>query len=67
MIQVKIFDEEHEEDLMDDINQFLANHASIQLFDIKFSTAVASDSDGQIFCFSAMIIYRDNLSDAMPY
>lgn len=67
MIQVQVFDEEHEEDLMDDINQFLSAHPSIELFDIKFATAVTSDADGQIFCFSAMIIYRDNSSVSMPY
>ncbi len=67
MIQVQVFDEEHEEDLMDDINQFLNAHPSIQLFDIKFATAVASDADGQIFCFSEMIIYRDKSSMTVPY
>lgn len=59
MIQVQIYDEEHEEDLMDQINGFLQNEEFGELIDIKFSTAVCCDGPDQLYCFSAMIIYCD--------
>ena len=54
-MKVKIFDEESELDLEEDINKFLANIE--ELIDIKFQTSVSVFSEEQIFCFSAMIIY----------
>jgi len=59
MIQVKVFDEEHEDDLTDKINAFLAAHDPIDLFDIKYTTAIGYDGEEQLYCFSAMVIYRD--------
>lgn len=58
MYQVMVFDEEHEDDLSDSINDFLFEHDEISLYDIKFSTAAFMEKDEQVFCFSAMIIYR---------
>jgi len=63
MVQVKVFDEEHEDDLSDAMNDFLAEHDTMELLDIKFSNAVCMSEEEQIYCFSAMIIYRDNLKD----
>lgn len=59
MVQVKVFDEAHEDDLSEAINVFLAEHSSIELFDIKYSTAIGIDKEEQLYCFSAMLIYRD--------
>lgn len=56
-MKVKIFDESHEKDLEADINEFL-EELDGELIDIKFETAVSVFSDEQIFCFSAMVIYR---------
>lgn len=56
-MKVKIFDESHEKDLEADINEFL-DELDGELIDIKFETAVSVFSDEQIFCFSAMVIYR---------
>lgn len=67
MFQVQVFDEEHEDDLSDAINAFLWEHAQIDLFDIKFSTAVSFDGEDQLYCFSAMIIYRDKEEMCSPY
>ncbi len=55
-MRVKIFDESHEKDLERDINEFLDN--DIEVFDIKFQTAIGVFSEEQIYCFSAMILYK---------
>ena len=59
MYQVVVFDEEHEEDLTEAINDFFATHPTLILFDVKFSCATTMCEDEQIYCFSAMLIYRD--------
>ena len=60
-VQVKIFDEEHEEDLEIKINKFLKSDVDINSFiDIKYSVAAFSSPTGdQIYCYSAIIIYKD--------
>ena len=55
-MKVKIFDEEDENDLEEDINHFIDTN-SIEIVDIKYQVSVAIFSEEQIFCFSAMIIY----------
>ena len=55
MIQVQIFDEEHEEDLQVMINEFLLEHTCI---DIKYSCSITSNGEDQIYCFSALIMYE---------
>jgi len=54
---VKIFDEEHEQDLEDSINDFLKYIDNV--IDIKYSVAIMNDhkTNEQIYCYSAMIIY----------
>jgi len=59
MIQVKLFDTEHEQDLELEMNQFLEDLDEHQLLDIKYNVAAMSeDVEDQIYCFSAMVIYR---------
>ncbi|KYC84889.1 sporulation protein Cse60 [Heyndrickxia sporothermodurans] len=59
MIQVKLFDYEHEKDLEADVNLFLKDIEENKLLDIKYHVAVTSeDEDEQIYCFSAMVLYR---------
>ena len=55
-MKVKIFDESHEKDLENKINNFLENN-NIEVIDIKFSTAIMNIGEDQIYCFTAMIIY----------
>ena len=55
-MKVKIFDESHEEDLTEDINDFVIDR---QIIDIKYQVAVSLFGEEQIYCFSAMIIYKD--------
>jgi len=60
MLKVALFDEEHEKDLEEEINGFLANLGENQVRDIKFSVSVSIDEDGeQIYCYSALVIYRE--------
>jgi len=56
---VKIFDEEHEQDLEDSINDFLKYIDNV--IDIKYSVAIMNDhkTNEQIYCYSAMIIYQE--------
>ena len=56
-MKVKIFDEGHEKDLEASVNEFL-EQLDGELIDIKFQTAVGVFSDEQVFCFSAMVVYR---------
>ena len=53
---VKIFDEESELDLQNDINEFIQDK---KVIDIKYQVAVSMFSNEQIYCFSAMIIYEN--------
>lgn len=55
-MKVKVFDESHEKDLEDSINEFLQD--DIEVIDIHYSVAVSLFSEEQIYCFSAMIVYR---------
>ena len=59
MIQVKLFDTEHEKDLEEEMNAFLVNIRDSQIVDIKYNVAMnAEEEDEQIYCFSAMIVYK---------
>ncbi|WP_442595585.1 sporulation protein Cse60 [Neobacillus sp. D3-1R] len=59
MIQVKVFDHEHEKDLESDMNTFLKKIDEDKLLDIKYNVAaIQEEEDEQIYCFSAMVIYR---------
>ena len=54
-MNVKIFDEDHEEDLENKINEFIEDK---EIIDIKYSVAVGVFSEEQIFCFSALVMYK---------
>ncbi|PLR98200.1 sporulation protein Cse60 [Bacillus sp. T33-2] len=59
MIQVKVFDHEHEKDLEKEMNRFLGRLDEDKLLDIKYNVAVMQEEeDDQIYCFSAMVVYR---------
>ena len=55
-MKVKIFDESHESDLESAINEFLEEHNNI--IDIKYQVSISMFSEEQIYCFSAMILYK---------
>ena len=56
-MKVVIFDESHEKDLEDAINKFLTTVKTV--IDIKYQVAIMFDMKEQIYCYSAMIIYKD--------
>lgn len=56
MMKVKIFDETHEKDLENSINEFLTDE--MEIIDIKYQVSIGVFSEEQIYCFSAMIIYQ---------
>ena len=56
-MQVKIFDESHEKDLETDINDFLKEEKK-DIIDIKYSVSTSVFSEEQIYCFSALILYK---------
>lgn len=56
-MKVKIFDESHEKDLEEEINKFLSEN-EIEVIDIKFSVSTSLFSEEQIYCFSALVMYK---------
>jgi len=61
-VKVKVFDESHEKDLEQDINDFIKEN-NIDIIDIKYSVAVSLFSEEQIYCFSALIMYKKNIDN----
>lgn len=57
-MKVKLFDYEDEKDLQDAINAFVDEDV-MQILDIKFQVACSMYSEEQVYCFSAMICYRE--------
>ena len=55
IMKVKLFDESHEKDLEESINNFISG---VEVIDIKYQVAISVFAEEQIFCFSAMIIYK---------
>ncbi len=57
-MKVKLFDEEDEQDLENSVNSFLSEIGN-SVVDIKYQVAVSIFSEEQVYCFSAMIIYKN--------
>ena len=59
MIQVKVFDEEHERDFEKVLNDFLSSKDYSTIIDIKYQLETLDTKDNeQKYCYSAMVIYR---------
>lgn len=56
-MKVKVFDEGHESDLEKSINSFLSTFEG-EIVDIKFSVGVSIFGEEQVYCFSAMVLYK---------
>ena len=56
-MKVKIFDESHERDLEKQVNEYLET-LEHEVIDIKYQVSIGIFSEEQIYCFSAMIIYK---------
>ncbi|MBQ1496585.1 MAG: sporulation protein Cse60 [Bacilli bacterium] len=55
-MKVKVFDESHEKDLEEKINEFLKDHKDI--IDIKYQVSISIYQEEQVYCFSALIMYK---------
>lgn len=55
-MKVKVFDCESEKDLEEDINKFLNDEK--ELIDIKFQVSVSIFGEEQVYCFSALVLYK---------
>lgn len=56
-MKVKVFDCDHEKDLEESINEFLGDFDG-EIIDIKFSVSASVFSEEQVYCFSALIMYK---------
>ena len=61
-MKAKVFDEEHEKDLEIEVNKFL-NENDVDIIDIKLSSSCAIYGEEQLYCFTALIIYKDILEE----
>lgn len=55
-MKVKVFDESHEKDLEAAINDFIEEGKEI--VDIKFNVSTSLFGEEQIYCFSALVMYK---------
>ena len=56
-MKVKVFDEAHEKDLEESIEKFIKEKEP-KIIDIKFAVSAAIYAEEQIYCFSALIMYK---------
>ena len=56
-MKIKIFDESHEKDLEEAINNYI-EEKEIDVIDIKYSVSASLYGDEQIYCFSALLMYK---------
>ena len=56
-MKIKIFDESHEKDLEEAITKFVQEKEA-EIIDIKFCVSAAVYADEQIYCFSALLMYK---------
>lgn len=57
-MKVKVFDEMHEKDLEKSVNDFLDEIDDENIIDIKYEVSISMFAEEQIYCFSAMIVYK---------
>ena len=55
-MKIKIFDENHEKDLENAINEFIIDK---EIIDIKYNVSIAMFGEEQIYCFSSLIMYKE--------
>lgn len=57
-MKVKVFDEAHEKDLEESINNYIKEKEIKDIIDIKFSVSTSLYAEEQIYCFSALLMYK---------
>ena len=58
MLKVKLFDEEHELDLEDEINHFMESLEG-RIIDIKYQMALCHNGNEMEYCYSCLIMYEE--------
>ncbi|MFC7373308.1 sporulation protein Cse60 [Fictibacillus iocasae] len=59
MWKVKLFDEDHEQDLEAEINAFLEDEPNLDIKEIQFETSICCcDEEDTIYSYSALILYK---------
>lgn len=63
MLKIKIFDESHEKDLEQELNNFIEQitKEDKEVIDIKYQVSCAASGNDEIFCFSALVMYDDKV------
>lgn len=63
MLKIKVFDENHEKDLEENINNFIEDISKQEkeVIDIKYSPSITMTEYVQIYCFSALVMYDDKI------
>ena len=56
-MKIKIFDESHEKDLEEAMKKFIEEKQA-EIIDIKFAVSAAIYGEEQIYCFSALLLYK---------
>lgn len=59
MKKIKVFDEDHELDLEDEVNQFI-EELDGEIIDIKYQVALSFNGKEMEYCFSCLIIYDES-------
>ena len=57
-VKVKVFDESHEKDLETAINNFIEEKQIKNIIDIKYSVSSSIYGEEQVYCFSALLMYK---------
>ena len=57
-MKIKVFDESHEKDLEEAINNFIKEKEIKDIIDIKYSVSASIYGEEQIYCFSALLMYK---------
>ena len=60
MFKIKMFDENHELDLEDEVNEFIEDLDG-HIIDIKYQMALCFNGEEMEYCFSCMILYEENV------
>lgn len=57
-MKIKIFDESHEKDLEEAINNYIKEKEIEDIIDIKYAVSSSLYGEEQIYCFSALLMYK---------
>lgn len=59
MKKIKVFDEEHELDLEDEVNAFIEELEG-EVIDVQYQIALAYNGTEMEYCYSCLILYEED-------